>query len=33
MANIIVVGAQWGDDGTGQLGDLLTARAAMVRPR
>ncbi|MEE2830709.1 MAG: adenylosuccinate synthase [Myxococcota bacterium] len=30
MANIVVVGAQWGDEGKGKLVDLLTERADMV---
>src|ERR1700753_2005857 len=27
MANVTVVGAQWGDEGKGKLGDWLSARA------
>jgi adenylosuccinate synthase len=30
MANIVVVGAQWGDEGKGKLVDLLTQRADIV---
>lgn len=30
MANIVVVGAQWGDEGKGKLVDLLTERADLV---
>jgi len=30
MANIVVVGAQWGDEGKGKLVDLLTERADIV---
>ncbi len=30
MANIVVVGAQWGDEGKGKLVDLLTERADVV---
>ncbi len=30
MANIVVVGAQWGDEGKGKLVDALTQRADMV---
>src|SRR5512137_463646 len=30
MANLIVVGAQWGDEGKGKIVDLLTARFDVV---
>ncbi|TNF52402.1 adenylosuccinate synthase [bacterium] len=30
MANIVVVGAQWGDEGKGKIVDLLTENAAVV---
>ena len=30
MANIVIVGAQWGDEGKGKLVDLLTERADLV---
>ena len=30
MANVVVVGAQWGDEGKGKITDLLAARAHMV---
>ncbi len=30
MANIVVVGAQWGDEGKGKIVDLLTERADLV---
>jgi len=30
MANVVVVGAQWGDEGKGKIVDLLTKNASMV---
>jgi adenylosuccinate synthase len=30
MANIVIVGAQWGDEGKGKIVDLLTQYADMV---
>src|SRR5512138_2304003 len=30
MANVVVVGAQWGDEGKGKIVDIYTERAAMV---
>ena len=30
MANIIVVGTQWGDEGKGKIVDLLTSEADVV---
>ena len=30
MANVVVVGAQWGDEGTGKIVDLLTQGADVV---
>ncbi|MFP5502279.1 MAG: adenylosuccinate synthetase, partial [Candidatus Sericytochromatia bacterium] len=30
MANVIVVGAQWGDEGKGKITDLLAEKADMV---
>ena len=30
MANIVIVGAQWGDEGKGKLVDMLTERADLV---
>ena len=30
MANVAVVGAQWGDEGKGKIVDLLTDRASAV---
>ena len=30
MANVVVVGAQWGDEGKGKIVDLLTDKAALV---
>ena len=30
MPNIVVVGAQWGDEGKGKIVDLLTARVQVV---
>ena len=33
MANTILIGAQWGDEGKGKIIDVLTARAdIVVRP-
>jgi adenylosuccinate synthase len=31
MANVVVVGAQWGDEGKGKIVDWLSERAACVR--
>ena len=30
MANTILIGAQWGDEGKGKIIDVLTARADIV---
>ena len=30
MANTVVVGTQWGDEGKGKVVDMLTARADLV---
>ena len=30
MPNIVIVGAQWGDEGKGKIVDLLTARVQVV---
>ncbi|HEY3347569.1 MAG TPA: adenylosuccinate synthetase, partial [Nitrospirota bacterium] len=30
MANIVIIGTQWGDEGKGKLVDLLTAEADVV---
>ena len=30
MANIVVIGAQWGDEGKGKIVDLLTEKFDMV---
>ena len=30
MSNVVVVGAQWGDEGKGKVVDLLAARADMT---